>query len=91
LTHREDVSTVNEVDEVLQVLEDGERALSRRRARLHAQIDFLHSGGYAHVDVAPEFARLRSLERDLSDRRRRLHGDIDAARREQVRRRDTAA
>jgi hypothetical protein len=85
------VSTIDEVDEVLEILEDEERAVSSRRARLHARIDFLHSGGYAHVDVAPELTRLRSAERDLSERRRRLHADIAAARRERVRRRDTAA
>lgn len=85
------MSTIDEVDEVLEILGDEEQAVSRRRAHLHARIDFLHSGGYAHVDVAPELTRLQELERDLSDRRRQLHADIEAARRERVRRRDTAA
>ena len=82
------IDELDEVAEVLQLLEAEEEALSRRRTRLHARIDFLHSGGYAHVDVAPELSRLRVLERELSDRRQELHADIDAARRERLRRRD---
>ncbi len=82
------MSTVDEVDEVIQLLEEEEQAVSRRRTRLHERIDFLHSGGYAHVDVAPELSRLREAERELSDRRQALHAEIEAARRERLRRRD---
>jgi len=75
-----------DVDEVLHVLEEEERALSRRRTRLHRRIDFLHSGGYAHFDTATEMGKLLELERELSERRRLLHAEIDVARRERRRR-----
>jgi hypothetical protein len=84
------VDTVLDVDEVLDLLENEERSLSRQRTRLHRRIDFLHSGGYAHVDTATEMGRLRELERELSERRRTLHTRIEAARRERQRRRAQA-
>ena len=85
------MSTVHDVDEVLDVLREEERSLSLKRTRLHGRIDFLHSGGYAHLDAATEMSRLRDLERDLSIRRKELHAQIDVARRERQRRCDASA
>jgi hypothetical protein len=87
LTHRVTVTTMTDVSEVLDLLESEERSVSRQRTQLHRRIDFLHSGGYAHMDTVPEMQRLRDVVRGLSERRRTLHAQIEAARSERQRRR----
>lgn len=81
------MAATHEVDEVLDVLREEERSVSRQRTQLHGRLDFMHAGGYAHLDMAPDIAQLRELERELSARRRALHRQIDVARGERHRRR----
>jgi hypothetical protein len=62
-------------------LNEEERSLSARRARLQDRIDFLRSGGRGPVDeVADHIAELVEEERELSRQRRELHDHIEVAR-----------
>jgi len=64
----------------LEQLEREEQAVSRRRTKLHALIDFRRSGGAATND--PTLEPLEAAERELSDHRLELHAQIDALRAE---------
>lgn len=64
----------------LALLEQEERAVSRRRAKLLDRIDFLRAGG-AHTEATrQQLERLESEEREVSTLRRDLHARIDAIR-----------
>lgn len=68
-------------------LDDEERQVSRRRRRLHDQIDFLAAGGFAHAESdAERLAELRRVEREISDERKAMHQWIDEVRAERSRR-----
>jgi predicted nucleic acid-binding Zn-ribbon protein len=63
-------------------LQEEERLLSRRRARLQERIDFVRAGtGGSRTTAAEQLWHLEGLERELSEQRRRLHARIDALRR----------
>jgi hypothetical protein len=64
----------------LSALEQEERSISKRRARLLDRIDFLRNGG-ADSDAAQEQLRLLVAEEaEVSARRRELHHQIDELR-----------
>ncbi|MFN0155661.1 MAG: hypothetical protein ACKVUT_14905 [Gaiella sp.] len=72
-------------------LDEDERSMSKRRARLHDRMDFLRGGGAQHSPVASEQLRqLEDEERRLSDARRELHARLTAAHAERTRRRRAA-
>ena len=67
----------------LEELEREEKAVSRRRTKLHTLIDFRRSGGAATNDPTLEpLEPLEAAERELSDHRLELHAQIDALRAE---------
>lgn len=75
------------LNELLEQLEEEERAASRRRGSLHKRIEFVHSGGGASPELASDqLASLQASERELSDRRLILHQQIDDLRAERSRR-----
>ncbi len=61
-------------------LENEERAVSQRRRRLHARIEFLRGNGVDDEESRERLAKLEVEETDVSQRRRELHGLIDALR-----------
>ena len=64
-------------------LNEEERAVSARRAKLHNRIDFLRAGGGGSLEeVAEALAKLEREEREVSDYRRELHQRIELARAE---------
>jgi len=68
-------------------LEEDERRVSRRRRRLHEQIDFVAAGMYADAAGSGQrLAELQAEERQVSDERRALHRLIDEVRTERERR-----
>jgi len=75
-----DMSTPRGSREELARFEEEESSVSRRRRRLHDQIDFLRGSGSGEPDVAERLAKLVLEERAVSDRRRELHRLIDALR-----------
>ena len=74
--------STEELDARLLALGAVERALSRRRATLHKRLDFVRSGGFAHLDVAEQGDALGHAEHQLSRRRHQVHEEIDALRAE---------
>ena len=70
-----------EASRSLAQLNDEERSLSTRRARLQDRIDFLRAGGGGTVDeVAALIEDLEREERELSRQRHELHVQIDLVR-----------
>lgn len=64
-----------------------EKRLSAKRTSLHKRIDFLRTGGYAHLDASVEqLETLKTEDRNLSDERQAIHARVDAAVSEQRRR-----
>jgi predicted nucleic acid-binding Zn-ribbon protein len=64
-------------------LNEEERAVSARRAKLHNRIDFLRTGGGGPLeDVADVLTELEREERQVSDYRRELHKRIELLRTE---------
>jgi predicted nucleic acid-binding Zn-ribbon protein len=62
-------------------LNEDERSLSARRARLQDRIDFLRAGGGGPLEeVAGLIRELEHEERELSRRRQELHEEIELAR-----------
>jgi len=68
--------------ESLQQLEDAERRISKRRARLHERIRFAHTMGDATGNAvsAAQLEELNAEEREVSKARKELHTRIDALR-----------
>lgn len=64
----------------LERLQEEERALSTRRARLHDKIDFLHGSGVDEPERVERLARMQEEEKEISRVRRELHALIDARR-----------
>lgn len=58
-------------------LEAEERALSKRREKLHDRIDFLRTVGADEPDAAERVAALLEEERVLAERRTELHALLD--------------
>ena len=80
-----------EIGELLQELEQQERALSRRRGQMHDRLDFVRGGGGGEGPVAAErITVLEGQEKALSEQRRELQSQIDALQTESERRRRTA-
>jgi predicted nucleic acid-binding Zn-ribbon protein len=70
-----------EVSRRLWQLNEDERSLSTRRARLQDRIDFLRAGGGGPLqEVAALIEELEREERELSRRRHELHEEIELAR-----------
>ena len=75
------------LDELVATLFAEEKRLSARRTSLHKRIDFLRTGGYAHLDASAEqLTTLQAEDRALSDDRQAIHAQVDAAVSEQRRR-----
>lgn len=74
-----DVANSGEVSALLAQLEDDERRISARRARLHERIAFLRATGNADgTPPAPEqLETLDRQEREISRERKELHRRID--------------
>ena len=69
-----------ELDELIAELTREERRLSAHRTSLHRRIEFLHGGGYAHLDAsAQQLVELRKEESEVSSARRALHAHLDRA------------
>jgi hypothetical protein len=64
----------------LEELEEEERAISKRRRRLHDRIEFLAGSGMGEPDAEERLALLVEEEREVSRHRRELHLLIDARR-----------
>ncbi len=64
----------------LEELEEEERAISKRRRRLHDRIEFLAGSGMGEPDAEERLAQLIEEEREVSRIRRELHLLIDARR-----------
>jgi hypothetical protein len=64
----------------LEELVEQEKSLSRRRSRLHDQIDFLRGSGRDEPDAEARLASLLAQERTVSGERRRIQALIDARR-----------
>src|SRR5688500_12462513 len=76
-TDRDDVEPSRRRSE----LNEEERSLSARRARLHDRIDFLRSGGGGPVsEVATLVEQLEEEARLLSQRRSEVHQEIELLR-----------
>ena len=76
-----------ELDELVASLFAEEKRLSAKRTSLHKRIDFLRTGGYAHLDASAEqLSTLQAEDRALSDQRQEIHARVDAAVSEQRRR-----
>jgi len=76
-----------ELDELIASLFAEEKRLSAKRTSLHKRIDFLRSGGYAHLDASAEqLDTLKAEDRTLSEERQAIHARVDAAVSEQRRR-----
>lgn len=70
--------------EAIERMRTEERRISRHRNALHRRIDFLRSGGYAHLDhSAGQLSKLEVEEKEVSAARRELHARLDAALAEQ--------
>jgi chromosome segregation ATPase len=73
--------------ELVAELEEQERRISRARTALQKRVDFLASGGYAHIDASAEqLTGLQAEERRVSDERQALHREIARAKAELLRR-----
>lgn len=72
----------DDLDRLLAQLEEEERLLSKRRARLHDRIDFLRANGNADgTPASPEqLEALDEQERELSKARKDLHARSDELR-----------
>lgn len=72
------------VPQSLEQLEDEERRVSERRARLHERIVFAQTMGDGTGNpVAPEYlAELNAQEREISKARKELHARIDELRKQ---------
>jgi len=76
-----------ELDELVASLFAEEKRVSSKRTSLHKRIDFLRSGGYAHLDAsADQLTTLQAEDRTLSDERQAIHARVDAAVSEQRKR-----
>ena len=64
----------------LEELEEEERAISKRRRRLHDRNEFLAGSGMGEPDAEERLALLVEEEREVSRARRDLHQLIDARR-----------
>jgi hypothetical protein len=68
------------LDELVATLFAEEKRISARRTTLHRRIDFLNSGGYAHLDASAEqLTTLQEEDRLLSEQRTEIHSRVDAA------------
>jgi hypothetical protein len=77
-----------ELGELFMRLEAWETHLSQKRTSLHKRIDFLQTGGHAHLDASVEQLRvLKAEEESVSEERRALHGYIADVRAELRKRR----
>lgn len=75
------------LDVLVARLAEDEKQLSAKRTTLHKRLDFLGTGGYAHIDASAEQATaLQAEDRELSEKRHALHAQLDAAVAEQRRR-----
>jgi hypothetical protein len=80
------VSGEPEPSPTLAELNEEERAISARRAKLHNRIDFLRAGGGGPLEeVAELLAELEREERQVSDYRLELHERIELLRAESQR------
>ncbi len=72
----------DDLDRLLEQLDEEERHLSKRRARLHARIEYLAANGNADGSPAtPEqLEELDEREREMSKARKDLHARIDELR-----------
>jgi hypothetical protein len=62
---------------LLAQLEDEERAISRRRQKLHERIDFVRASAFGDPGAEARLVHLEAEERELSRERRELHACID--------------
>lgn len=74
-----------ELERELLRLEQGERAVSRRRSVLHDRVDFRRAGSTA--EGVGELETLEQREREISAERLRIHEAINAVRAEVTARR----
>jgi hypothetical protein len=75
------------LDELVASLFAEEKRVSAKRTSLHKRIDFLRTGGYAHLDASAEqLTTLQAEDRQLSDERQAIHAQVDAAVSEQRKR-----
>lgn len=69
-----------EVESALRRLDVRERAISRRRRRLHERIDHIYLSAPLTPTQVAELDELEAWEQRISGRRRKLHRDIDELR-----------
>ncbi|MFN8222429.1 MAG: hypothetical protein U0R50_04170 [Gaiellales bacterium] len=82
----------DQLDVLIARLSEAEQHLSAKRTALHKRIDFLGTGGYAHLDASAEqLTTLQKEDRELSEERQALHSRLDTAVAEQRRRSATRA
>jgi hypothetical protein len=69
-----------ELNQLVATLFAEEKRISAKRTTLHQRIDFLKSGGYAHLDASAEqLTTLQEEDRLLSVERQKIHARVDAA------------